>query len=123
MTMLLLTILILALPVQALAADSVLPGSVLLQTLWALLVVCGLILILYGLAKKRFLPRRIQAGRIEVLEVRHIMPKTSLARIRVGEQELLIGISATTISLLSELEPTERNGAGQNFDQILKETQ
>ncbi len=118
---------LLILPSRAAAADTPFAGSAILQMTWALLVVCGLILVLYGLARKRFLPGRLRQGTIEVLELRQVMPKTGLARIRVDGRELLIGISAGNISLLTELDST---GPGEqdrkpekNFDRLLRESQ
>jgi flagellar protein FliO/FliZ len=90
-------------PTLALAAESPSLGSAALQTLWALAVVVGLILALYGLSKKRWLPGRTAHSAIKVIELRPVMPKATLALVEVRGRELLVGISAGGMQLLADL--------------------
>lgn len=79
-------------------------GSALLQMLWALLIVIGIILIIFALARKRFDLGlgRIQQGNIKVLELKHIMPKQTLALVEVRGKVLLLGIGGGQINLLAD---------------------
>jgi flagellar protein FliO/FliZ len=79
-------------------------GSAILQTTWALLVVVGLILIIYGIARKRLGFSRLQGSAIRVLEVRSVMPKTAVALVAVRDRELVLGIGGNgQITLLADL--------------------
>ena len=66
-------------------------------------MVVGIILILYGLARKRLGLGRMQGNTIRVREIRHLMPKASVALIDVRGKEYLLGISSGNISLLADL--------------------
>jgi flagellar protein FliO/FliZ len=92
-------------PTRVLAADSPILAAAALQTLWALLVVIGLILALYALARKRWLFGLGKGGNnaITVVELRPLMPKTTLALVEVRGREYLLGISAGNIQLLADL--------------------
>ncbi len=106
-------------PCPAMAATTSLNmGSALLQTIWALLIVVGIILVIYGLAKKRFGSGRIGTGQINLLEMRHIMPKTALALVEVRGKTLLIGIGSGHINLLADIadERSASDGHGQHAD-------
>jgi flagellar protein FliO/FliZ len=96
-------------------------GSALLQMLWALLIVIGIILIIFALVRKRFGlgSGRLQQGNIKVLELRHIMPKHTLALVEVRGKVLLLGIGTGQINLLTEYPNTtaEKN----DFDTLLAE--
>ncbi|HEB49703.1 MAG TPA: flagellar biosynthetic protein FliO [Desulfobulbus sp.] len=117
---LLLSALLLA-PATAGAAEQLSMGSAVLQMVWALAVVVGLILIIYGLARRRFGVAALRGGAINIVELRHVMPKTSLALVEVRGRELLIGISAGNITLLADLSGGSRAGADESdFDEILK---
>lgn len=69
---------------------------------WGLLVVLGVLLIIYGIMRKRlsFIKHNDNSA-IKVKEIRHLMPKKSLCIVEVGDQEFLLGISSDTVSLLS----------------------
>ena len=112
---------LLLLPASAWPAESPSMGSAVMQMLWALLIVIGLILIIYGIAKKRFGLGNMQTGAIKVIEIRHIMPKTSLALIEVRGKELLIGIGAGRIELLADF--SDQSEAPKDFDEILNKQQ
>jgi len=96
-------------PALAATAPPVTMGSALLQTLWALLVVIGIILVLYALTRKRFGIGKRGTGMINLVELRHIMPKTTLALVEVEGKRLLLGIGSGRISLLADLADKETN--------------
>ncbi len=107
-------------PATARAAEALSMGSAVLQMAWALAVVIGLILIIYALARRRLGPAALRGGAITIVELRHIMPKTSLALVEVRGRELLLGISAGGVHLLADLSDTSGAGAGtSDFEQIL----
>ncbi len=115
-----------AFAVPAFAATSMDMGSALLQTTWALLIVIGIILVLYALTRKRFGIGRHSAGKINLVELRHILPKITLALVEVEGKRLLLGIGSGRISLLTDLanETTtnaKKNTPGQNFAALLHE--
>ncbi len=89
-------------PVPALASEPISMGSELLRTAWALLVVIGLILCIYGLLRKRFGLGALQQGNIKVVEIKHIMPKSSIALVEVNNRRLLIGVTSGGINLLAD---------------------
>jgi len=93
-------------PAPAWAAEPPDMTSALLRTGWALLVVVGLILALYGLSKKRLLPRVGSDNVIKLVEMRPVQPKASLALVEVRGREYLLGISADSIRLLADLSDT-----------------
>ncbi|MCF6186093.1 MAG: flagellar biosynthetic protein FliO [Desulfobulbaceae bacterium] len=106
---------------SAQAAESLTMGSGLLRMLWALLIVIGVILIIFGLVKKRFGLGRMQQGTIKVLELRHIMPKTTLALVEVRGKVMLLGIGAGQINLLADY--PESTSKESDFDALLAEQQ
>lgn len=91
-----------------------------LRVLWALLVVLGVILIIYGFARKRipFFPGNTK-GDIKVLEMRHLMPKKALYLVEVKGQEYLLGVGPETINLIATLDTSQK----QTFDSHLKESE
>ena len=113
------TTLLLFLPATCWAAESFPTGSVFWQMLWALLIVLGLILVLYALAKKQFGLGKFQTGTIKVLETRYIMPKTALALIEVRGKELLVGVGTGRVELIADLSGAE--SPTKDFDTILAE--
>ena len=106
---------------SAQAAEPLTMGSGLLRMLWALLIVIGVILIIFGLVKKRFGLGRMQQGTIKVLELRHIMPKTTLALVEVRGKVMLLGIGAGQINLLVDY--PENTSKESDFDALLAEQQ
>ena len=100
------TLLLLALtllPTMAWAADSPTTTETLLRTAWALLVVIGLILALYGLSKKRFFLNKPGGKVITIIELRPLQPKSTLALVEVRGREYLLGVGANSITLLADL--------------------
>jgi flagellar protein FliO/FliZ len=94
------------------------------QTLWALLVVVGLILALYALARKRWLFGLGKSGgnAITVIEMRPLLPKTTLALVEVRGREYLLGISSGGIELLADLSQPPDPGR-PDFASLLAEGQ
>lgn len=83
-----------------------------MRVVGALVLVIGLMLLLYALAKKRFklLPGHRQ-GAIQVIEMRYLAPKKAVALVKVRGQELLLGVGQEQVSLLHTIEqdqPFER---------------
>lgn len=75
-----------------------------LQMIWGLLIVLGIILILYGLVKKRFsLLASSSAKEIKVLEVKPLMGQKALCLVEVRGQEYLLGIGGDTVTHLASL--------------------
>lgn len=76
-----------------------------LRMLWGLLIVLGILLILYGLMRKRLsFAQSNSKSKIKIREIRHLMPKKSLCLVEVGGQEFLLGLGSDNITLLSTIE-------------------
>ncbi|PIE58451.1 MAG: hypothetical protein CSA33_03250 [Desulfobulbus propionicus] len=86
----------------------------------ALLIVVGLILLVYALAAKKFLPNQKAGQHIQILEVRPMMHKTSLALIKVHNTELLLAVSPQGIQTLTKL---DSKPAPPTFAQLLDQEQ
>ncbi len=117
--------LLLILPGQALAAESLAMGSALLRMIWALLIVVGVILVLYALARKRIPFAQPGSGEIRIIETRHLVGRNTLVLVSVRDRTLLLGISNERISLLCD-RLDEQPGAKADttdFDRILREQQ
>ena len=103
------------LPATASAADwgtdSMLPAS--LKLIGALTIVLGLVLLLYYCSRKgfSFLPNP-KSGAIKLIEARHLMPKKSLFLVEVRGKELLLGVGAERIELLSTINWNANQGTG-----------
>ncbi len=93
-----------------------------LKMIWGLLVVLGILLIIYGLVKKRVtLLQGGGKGIIKVIESRHLMPKKSLFLIEVRGREYLVGSGGDSINLIAAISDGEQNQS--DFDSILKATE
>ncbi|WP_028579357.1 FliO/MopB family protein [Desulfogranum japonicum] len=86
----------------------------------ALLIVVGLILVLYALAVKKIIPHQKTGKYIQILEMRHMMHKSSLALVKVRDTELLLSISPNGIQRLAEL---EKDSTQKEFAELLDENQ
>lgn len=106
-------------PATALAAEPPSMGAALLQASWALLVVAGLILAIYGLARKRLMLGKAGGSAIKVIELRPLMPKSTLALVEVRGKEYLLGISAGGIHLLADC--SNETEAKPDFQTLLAE--
>lgn len=90
------------------SAGDVLSGSTgaYFRLIWGLLVVLGIILILYGILRKRFsLLATNQHQHIKIIEIKPMMGKKALCLISVKGQEHLLGISGDRITHLATLPP------------------
>lgn len=88
-----------------------------LKMIWGLLIVLGILLIIYGLARKKL--TFIQSGgrgAIKILETRHLMPKKTLFLVEVEGSRYLLGGGADTLSLISRVDPAEPK---PSFNEIL----
>ena len=93
-----------------------------LKMIWGLLVVLGILLIIYGLVKKRVtLLQGGGKGIIKVIESRHLMPKKSLFLIEVRGKEYLVGSGGDSLNLIASIE--DETNSRSNFKSILKETE
>lgn len=83
--------------------------STTLRLVWGLLIVLGLLLAVYALAKKKL--TFLQAGNgksaITIIEMRHLMPRKSLCLIKVRGQEYLLGLGNEQINLIAAIEPEQ----------------
>jgi len=115
------TLFFICMATPAQAADAFPMGTGLLRMLWALLVVSGIILFIFALAKKRFGLGSLQTGTIKILEIRRIMPKNTLALVEVHGKVMLLGIGTEQITLLQDFpqKPTEE----ADFETLLNEQQ
>lgn len=109
-------------PTRAWAAETLPMGSALLQMSWALLLVVGLILAIYGIAKRRLSLGTLGGKVIKVLEVRPIMPKSTLALVEVRGKEYLLGIGADGIRLLADISEDSQEEK-PNFEALMRDGQ
>lgn len=88
-------------PAFAAAAESSMTAAG-LRMFWGLLLVLGILLLIYGFARKRLSPVYANdKSKIKVLEIRHLMPKKSLCLVEVSGREYLLGLGSDNITLLS----------------------
>ena len=86
--------------------------------IWGLLVVLGIILLLYGLLRKRFsLLSSLPDKEINVIEIKPLMGKKAICLVEVRGREYLLGISETQISNIATL--PARNT--KNFSETLQD--
>jgi len=105
-------------PTSAFSAEPATYGSAIMQMIWALLIVLGIILLLYAIAKKRLGIGGAQTGEIKVKEIRYLMPKKGLAIVEVRGQEMLIGVGVNNLELLTLLPKTQETSL--DFDEVLE---
>lgn len=110
----------LLLPTTVLAGETLPMGSAMLQMIWALLVVVGLILAIYGLARRRLFLGKPGTSAITIVALRPLMPKSTLALVEVRGREYLLGVSTAGINLLAEVPPSSGEPR-QDFSQVLAE--
>lgn len=108
------------LPAMAWAAEQPSIGFALLRTAWALLVVAGLILALYGLSKKKLLLGKTGTKAITIIELRPLQPKSTLALVEVRGREFLLGVSANSIHLIADLSE-DSSKTSKDFSTVLAE--
>ncbi|WP_456388212.1 FliO/MopB family protein [Desulfolithobacter sp.] len=93
-------------------------GSSALQMVWALLVVVGLILVIYAIARKRMGLGHSGRGVIKIREIRHLQPKASIVLVEVRDRELLLGVGNGQIELLADMGKRDRT----DFEKIMDES-
>ncbi|WP_163339255.1 flagellar biosynthetic protein FliO [Desulfopila sp. IMCC35008] len=90
------------------------------RMLWGLCIVLGVMLVLYGLFKKRF---NILAGRsgdiIRIKEIKPVMPKKSLCLVEVRGKEYLLGIGNESITLLANIDDPKKG----SFQDVLEQSE
>ncbi|MFH2123564.1 MAG: flagellar biosynthetic protein FliO [Pseudomonadota bacterium] len=105
-----LTLIIFFLPATSVFAGTEAPFSfsAMLRLFWGLLIVFGVLLVVYALAKKKlsFLNAGNGKGAITIIEMRHLMPKKSLCLIKVRDQEYLLGLGSDQINLIAAIQPS-----------------
>ncbi len=97
-------------PAGAAGTEPLSMGTALLRTVWALCLVAGLILALYGLARKRLFSGRPGGKTVTILELHPLPQKTALALVRVRDREYLLGVGGNGVRLLAELPPEKEEG-------------
>ena len=76
------------------------------RVIWGLLIVLGVILLLYGLLRKRFsLLSSLPNKEINVIEIKPLMGKKAICLVEVRGTEYLLGISESHISNIATLPP------------------
>jgi len=74
------------------------------RMIWGLLVVLGIILILYGIFKKRLsLSHTSTSQSIKIIEIKPLMSKKALCLIEVKGEEYLLGISSDQITHIATI--------------------
>jgi len=87
------------------------------RVIWGLLIVLGIILLLYGLLRKRFsLLASLPDKEINILEIKPLMGKKALCLVEVRGKEYLLGISESQISNIATLPPKKAS----NFKETLQ---
>lgn len=75
------------------------------RVIWGLLIVLGIILLLYGLLRKRFsLLSNLPDKEINIIEIKPLMGKKALCLVEVRGTEYLLGVSESQISKLATLQ-------------------
>lgn len=86
------------------------------RVIWGLLVVLGVVLVLYGIIKKRFsLLSTSPSQNIRILEIKPMMGKKALCLVEVKGQEYLLGISGETISHIATLSPQAKTSFAETL--------
>lgn len=73
-----------------------------------LLIVFGVLLVVYALAKKKLSFFNAGGGKsaITIIETRHLMPRKSLCLVKVRGQEFLLGLGNDQINLIAAIDPS-----------------
>lgn len=108
-------------PATAWAAEPSSLTASALQMGWALLIVVGLILALYALARKRPFLGKMGGQAIRVVEMRPLLPKNTLVLVEVRGKEYLLGISSNGIHLLADLSGPHQDDSA-DFAAVLAKT-
>jgi flagellar protein FliO/FliZ len=95
---------LLAMPISAAPVTHVASGNNLGQWLFSCFLVIGLILLLAWLLKKSRLVPNLTQSQLRVLSVLPLGTREKLLVVKVGEQQLLLGMTPANISLLCTLD-------------------
>lgn len=95
------------------------------RMIWGLLVVLGVILLLYGLLKKRFSILASSEGKnIKVTEMKPLGSRKLLCLVEVKGEEFLLGISGDNITHLATLSGGVKDKIStQNFQSVLQKAE
>ena len=108
-------------PTLSQSAETSLLISSSLKMIWGLLVVLGLLLIIYGFARKKLSFGQVgNKGLIKIIESRHLMPKKSLFLIEIRGKQYLLGSGSDSIHLIT---PLEDNHCKPTFDELLQNSE
>lgn len=115
-----LALFVISIPGISFGAENSLTGTeAYFRVIWGLLVVLGIILVLYGLLRKRFSLLHTNSNRnIQIIEYRPIQGKKGLCLVKVRGKELLLGLSGDSINHLADL-TTENEKTKPSFDDVL----
>ncbi len=104
------------------AGEEIIDLSATLRLLWGLLVVLGILFLVYVIAKKKlnFL-QTPGKGIINVVEVRHLMPKKSLYLVEVRGKEYLIGSGGDSLKLIAAIGESPADSFTEILDHSKKE--
>lgn len=87
------------------------------RVIWGLLIVLGIILLLYGLLRKRFsLLSSLPDKEINIIEIKPLMGKKALCLVEIRGKEYLLGISESQISNIATIPPKKTS----NFKETLQ---
>lgn len=104
-------------PAFALSNENVSIWGSSLRMIWGLLVVLGILLIIYGLVKKRITSFQGGGkGLIKVIETRHLLPKKTLFLVEVRGKEFLLGSGSESLQLISPIDTPDHH---PSFDELL----
>jgi flagellar protein FliO/FliZ len=104
-------------PAFALAHENISIFGSSLRMIWGLLIVLGILLIIYGLVKKRITSFHGGGkGIIKVIETRHLLPKKTLFLVEVRGKEFLLGSGSESLHLLSPIDTPHHS---PSFDEFL----
>lgn len=86
------------------------------RVIWGLLIVLGIILLLYGLLRKRFsLLSSSPDKEINVIEIKPLMGKKAICLVEVRGTEYLLGISESQITNIATLPPKKSKGFAETL--------
>ena len=94
------------------------------RVMWGLLVVLAVILLLYGLLRKRFSllqPRGAKA--IRIVEMQPLMARKALCLVEVRGREYLIGVANETVTLLADLGQEQPESFKESLERSTREQQ
>jgi flagellar protein FliO/FliZ len=94
------------------------------RMLWGLLVVLGIILILYGILKKRLSLFHSPASQsIKVLEIKPLMGKKALCLVEVKGEEYLLGISNDRINHIATIDSAKESSFATTLRKTVPDNQ